>query len=199
MDWTVYFFYYSHLCINKSKNRSISLTWNGGGDRWLEGIGLLGERLDTGDKQRDCQEGSTAAFPDSTGVILTLARIQADRWKSFPAITTHRQWERPKVIHTEAAAHVTTKSKSPFVFFYWPVTFWSCADLINDRYDCDCDLSGDFCGWLPLAVGLPLVWGRPGAGCLAGPACCGWPWQRRSEPRTWRPCSAGLCPSLPGP
>lgn len=46
---------------------------------------------------------------------------------------------------------------------------------------------------------LPLLRGRLAAGCLAAPACCGWPWQRRSGPRTWRPCSGGLCLSPPGP
>ncbi len=47
---------------------------------------------------------------------------------------------------------------------------------------------------------LPLLLrGRQDAGCPEDPACCGWRWQRRSGPRTWRPYSEELCPSRSDP
>lgn len=50
--------------------------------------------------------------------------------------------------------------------------------------------------WWVMEGILPLLLpGRLGGGYPADPTCCGWLWQRRSGPRTWRPCSEELCPS----
>ena len=44
-----------------------------------------------------------------------------------------------------------------------------------------------------------LLLSPQGRWVLGAPACCGWQWQRRSEPRTWRPYSAVPCLSHSGP
>lgn len=157
-------------------------------------------------QKEDCQEGSRAASPDSSVWRRCATYSCEDPGWPVEIIPCHNYTQTHKGQRSSTGEQLFTWQWNgmvhfrggSYLFFYWALLLlimcWS------DQWQIRCCVIrlACFCGWLPV-VALPPVWGRLGAGCLAGPACCGWPWQRRSEPRTWRPCSAGLCPSLPGP
>lgn len=46
----------THSCGTKWEGAPQRLTWNGGCDRWLDGVGLLHEGLDAGDGRMESQK-----------------------------------------------------------------------------------------------------------------------------------------------